>query len=74
MLKNTSIPSEHTFEQLENMTLRDCAEACYLHSDCSSYAFNVKAKSCELSNVAELKYIIQHDSESTEVHVINRGQ
>ncbi|XP_052826950.1 uncharacterized protein LOC128248841 [Octopus bimaculoides] len=71
VLKNTSIPSKHTFAHLENLTVDGCQEACYLYSDCSSYSFNIKAKVCELSNVTELSNLIHHDSESLEVHVLN---
>ncbi|CAI9728793.1 von Willebrand factor type A, EGF and pentraxin domain-containing 1-like [Octopus vulgaris] len=73
VLKNTSIASKHTFERLENLTLADCQEGCYLYTDCSSYSFNTKAEICELSRANELSHIIHHDSESLEVHVLNQA-
>ncbi|XP_052826948.1 uncharacterized protein LOC128248839 [Octopus bimaculoides] len=69
--KKASLPMKATFEQLKDVSLIKCNESCHRKERCTSYAYNVKDKLCNLSNVTQLTTEIKPNNGGWDVYIIN---
>ncbi|XP_052826947.1 uncharacterized protein LOC128248838 [Octopus bimaculoides] len=65
------IPGEDTFERLNNVSLKKCAQACHQNSKCNSYEYHEKSKFCDRSNVTHLTHELQPTIWGWDIYVIN---
>ncbi|XP_036361599.1 sushi, von Willebrand factor type A, EGF and pentraxin domain-containing protein 1-like [Octopus sinensis] len=69
--KNTMIPGEDTFERVNNVSLKKCAQACNQNPKCNSYEYHEKHKFCDQSNVTHLSHELQPSKWGWDVYIVN---
>ncbi|CAI9728795.1 von Willebrand factor type A, EGF and pentraxin domain-containing 1-like [Octopus vulgaris] len=69
--KSTSIPGEDIFEQLKDVTIKECDHACHQTPGCNSYEYKQKAKFCDRSNVTHLTHDLEPNKKGWDTYVIN---
>ncbi|XP_052826951.1 uncharacterized protein LOC106869390 [Octopus bimaculoides] len=70
-LKKTAIPQHDTFEQIKDLSLKQCSRACHQTPGCTSYEYNEKEKFCDRSNVTHLTHDLKPNKWGWDIHIIN---